>query len=249
MFKQLKMKIAARRVTRTKKKTPGSKKTGFWATVWNIVSWPFRALAQLFKCIWSWIRSIDLIGLVNLTLLSSIVALFSMLILDITKCSKKTVVLVATEAVPVSVAIANTETIDEQKNFEKTVQKAERPAQKITLPLKKQAQPCCNAEIAKTAQIEKKTFVANGNLIIDGEFPGEARLSCDTQINGNVYLQNMRRYTLPCGTQIRGDLFLRNIGMLRFCGPFTVTGNIYVSRSSSFGPIPSNARVGGQVIL
>ena len=59
----------------------------------------------------------------------------------------------------------------------------------------------------------------------------------------------MQKYTLPCNINIEGNLFLRDMGMLQFCGAFTVKGNIYVSPRSSFGPLPKTARLGGQVIL
>ena len=59
----------------------------------------------------------------------------------------------------------------------------------------------------------------------------------------------MRKYTLPCDAKIRGNLFIRNVDKLSFCGQFSVKGNIYVSKQSSFGPIPRNANIGGQVIL
>lgn len=221
MFKALKMKIAARRVEKNKqKKTTKTKKPGFWSKVW------------------SWIRSIDLIGLVNLTLLMCIIMLFSMLIIDITKCSKKTVVFVATESAPVMVA--------DEKPIIKPI---ETPVQTVTLPLKKSAAKPCAVKKPQPVKIEKKTYVVNGNMFIDGEFPGESKLSHGTKVNGNLYLQNMGRYTLPCDTVIEGDLFLRNVAYLKFCGTFTVKGNIYVSRNSSFGPLPNTARVGGQVIL
>ena len=68
-------------------------------------------------------------------------------------------------------------------------------------------------------------------------------------IDGNLFLQNMRKYTLPCGVKINGNLFIRNVDKLSFCGDFTVMGNIYVNRQSSFGPVPQSARVMGRVIL
>ncbi|MDR0726842.1 MAG: hypothetical protein LBF37_02140 [Rickettsiales bacterium] len=243
------MKIAARRVEKAKKNTTKARKTNkstFWTKVWNVISWPFRILARLFSKIWSWIRSIDLIGLVNLTLLMSIIVLFSMLIIDMTGCGKKTVVFVAAESVPVSTA--KTDVKVDQKKIVKVENETKQSVQTITLPLKKVSKPCCNTT-ANTFKAEKKTYVVNGNVFIDGEFPGENKLSCGAKIRGNLYLQNMRKYTLPCNTVIEGDLFLRNVDMLKFCGIFTVKGNIYVSRNSSFGPLPSTARIGGQVIL
>jgi hypothetical protein len=248
MLKNLKMKIAARRIEKIEKKTSKAQKTdksSFGAGVWTVVSWPFRAVRRLVRQIWSWIRCIDLIGLINLTLLASIIALFSVLIANVVNCDEKTVVFVAAESVPVSIM----KTEKTPANFAKVQNtEAKYSAPAITPPLKKAAKPCCHASAAPMT-VKKKTYVVNGNLIIDGEFPGEAKLSCGAKINGSLYLQNMRRYTLPCGTVINGDLFLRNINMLKFCGAFTVKGNIYVSRNSSFGPIPGAARVGGQVIL
>jgi hypothetical protein len=87
-----------------------------------------------------------------------------------------------------------------------------------------------------------------GNVIIDGKNLN-TRMREMTTINGNLYLQNLQTYTLPCGTKINGNLYLRNVKMLKFCGCFKVAGDIYVSRESSFGPIPKNAILGGQVIF
>ena len=87
-----------------------------------------------------------------------------------------------------------------------------------------------------------------GDIIIDNR--GDAKLlNNGTEIDGNLYLQNMRKYVLPCNIKISGNMFIRDVSMLQFCGDFEITGNIYVSPRSSFGPIPSSARLGGQVIL
>ena len=91
--------------------------------------------------------------------------------------------------------------------------------------------------------------VSRENVIIDGNRARNIALPAMGVVNGNLILQNLRGYTLPCGIRINGDLLLRNVGQLKFCGCFEVTGNIYVSSNSSFGPIPRNARLGGQVIF
>ena len=88
----------------------------------------------------------------------------------------------------------------------------------------------------------------NGDVIVD-TFRSATVLSNGVKVNGNLFIQNMRKYTLPCDAVINGNLFIRNVDHLKFCGTFTVTGNIYVNRQSAFGPIPCDARVGGQVIL
>lgn len=87
-----------------------------------------------------------------------------------------------------------------------------------------------------------------GDVIVD-KYAGAPVLSNGVNVDGNLFIQNMRKYTLPCDAVITGNLFVRNVERLRFCGKFTVKGNIYVNRQSSFGPIPRDAQVGGQVIL
>ena len=88
----------------------------------------------------------------------------------------------------------------------------------------------------------------SGDVIVD-LMPSSPVLSNGVKIDGNLFVQNMRKYTLPCGAKINGHLFIRNVDKLSFCGEFTVNGNIYVNRQSSFGPLPSGARVRGQIIL
>lgn len=235
MFKQLKLQLASRRVKEGKKmnkKTVTKKKTTFWTKVWNFITLPFRAL-------WAWLRTIDLIGLVNLTLLVAIIVLFSMLIIDLCGCNKKTIILVASDEVSVT-----------DKSAQPVVTKPTAPQKvAVTLPLKKVAPVVNKANNTIVVNNEVRTCnTQHGDVIIDGEIPGTKILHC-AKIDGSVYLQNMRKYTLPCGVTIEGDLFIRDVGMLQFCGEFTVTGNIYVTRRSSFGPIPKTARVGGQIIL
>jgi hypothetical protein len=106
----------------------------------------------------------------------------------------------------------------------------------ITLPLKKKSVPVARTVLPKS-------------VMIDGRAARGAGLRPMTTINGDLYLQNMSRYTLPCGIRVNGNLFLRNVRLMKFCGGFEVKGNIYVSSNSSFGPIPRNAYLGGQVVF
>jgi hypothetical protein len=110
------------------------------------------------------------------------------------------------------------------------------------VPVKKSEVVIAKKQIAK----QENKFL--GDVVIDSRGAGKL-LQNQSQINGNLYLQNMHKYTLPCDVKINGNLFLRDIGLLQFCGDFVVTGNIYVSPRSSFGPIPKTARVGGYVVL
>lgn len=262
MFKELKMKIAARRVERQKARKNAKKsrtttksaknKTSLWGCIWNIICAPFRWAGRMARRVWQWIRTIDLIGLVNLTLLIAIITLFSMLIIDVMGCNKKPVVIVAKNAPTVSVpAIAS--------NDDVIVRTVKPRVSKTTLPIKTDkrtnkyvAQPVSVVRAQKCAVAEKQTARVSdtmyGDVIIDSR-GAATMLRNGNKIQGNLYLQNMRKYTLPCNVYINGNLFLRDVNMLQFCGDFTITGNIYVSPRSSFGPIPRTARLGGQVIL
>lgn len=260
MFKALKMKIAARRMERksvkkranTKKSRKSvSRRQSFWGRVWHIICAPFRYIGRALVAFWRWIRDVNMIGLINITLLCTIIVLFSMLIMDIVGCGKKSVIIFAkNENTP-----TNTITQNEQP---RNVRARDTKNQSVTLPLQK----TCDNELigapvnvttprVDTVAIKQTARRANimyGDVIIDSRGAATMLKSGDV-IKGNLYLQNMRKYVLPRGIRIEGNLFLRDMGMLQFSGGFTVTGNIYVTPSSSFGPIPGTARIGGYVIL
>ena len=229
-----------------KSKTKNSKKnnarSSFCKRAWDIICWPFHKAAALCRSFWKWVRNVDLIGLTNTTLLVAIIVLFSMLIIDVVGCNRKQVVVVAK---PVQVTAPEQITITEDS--------AKKP---VILPTtKNKTQKTINVVPVKVSEvtiIKKQTARQGtklmGDVVIDSRGAG-AILQCGTQVNGNLYLQNMRKYTLPCNIRINGNLFLRDVNMLQFCGDFVVTGNIYVSPRSSFGPIPKTARVGGHVVL
>ncbi|MBR4892286.1 MAG: hypothetical protein IKZ34_03860 [Alphaproteobacteria bacterium] len=236
-----KVMAAARRVRNTRKAT-ANKKTGFcWKRVWNVLCWPCKQIAKILRSVWNWVCNINIIGLVNSTLLVSIIVLFSMLILDITKCNKAPVVIVA-DPVPVTKPVEKRKVVPRTIPVLPATSKKQNVEPVNVVPVKKAEVAIAKKQIAK--QGEK--FL--GDVVIDSRAAG-ALLQNKTQINGNLYLQNMHKYTLPCDIKINGHLFLRDIGLLQFCGDFVVTGNIYVSPRSSFGPIPKTARVGGYVIL
>ncbi|MBQ8255826.1 MAG: hypothetical protein IJY99_02575 [Alphaproteobacteria bacterium] len=240
MSKKQKIKIATRRI---------KNKRSFWKRVWNIICWPFRMIAKLCRKIWNWICGLNLVAMVNLTLLIAIIVLFSMLIMDVIGCRKQQVIVVAKPATST-------------QQIEVTDASAPRSVKprKVTLPLATDSKTRKKAETVnvvpvKRAEVEiakKQTAKQNdkfwGDIIVDSRGAG-AILTSGAQVNGNLYVQNMRKYTLPCDIRINGNLFLRDVNMLQFCGDFVVTGNIYVSPRSSFGPIPKTARVGGHVVL
>lgn len=208
----------------------------------NIVSWPFRIIEKMLKKIWALICKINLIGLANCTLLVAIIVLFSVLILDFMACQKKEVI-VASAPLPVPVTVKTTE-----------VKTPALPLPIDTNTRKKTNQAVRVVPVSKPEIeiVKKQTAIYNkqfwGDVIIDNR-SATVLLQNNTKINGNLYLQNMRKYVLPCGIRINGNLFLRDVNMLQFCGDFVITGNIYVSPRSSFGPIPKTARLGGYVVL
>jgi hypothetical protein len=118
----------------------------------------------------------------------------------------------------------------------RAAKKSARNQPSITLPLKKKSVPVARTVLPKS-------------VMIDGRATRGAGLRPMTTINGDLYLQNMSTYTLPCGVRVNGNLFLRNVRLMKFCGGFEVRGDIYVSSNSSFGPIPRNAYLGGQVVF
>ena len=233
MSKKEKIKSATKRVNK-------SKSNKFWSRVWNIIRAPFRLIARACKKLWNWICTINLIGLLNITLLVAIIVLFAMLIIDVINARKTQTVVVA-EPVQVTQQI----NITEETNIKAiaTLPLSNNDVKSVNVvPVKRAELDCAKRQ---TAHKGKKFW---GDVIVDSRAAG-AMLQNNTQVNGNVYLQNMRKYTLPCDIQINGNLFLRDVNMLQFCGDFIITGNIYVSPRSSFGPIPKTARLGGHVVL
>ena len=214
---------------------------------WEIICWPFKKIWAGLCWLWRWIASINMVALLNLALLVSIIVLFSLLIIDLRKSANAT---------------NNTEiiTLKPAPVAESTPVVQPRATRKMTtLPIKRDpitrkaaATPIQVAKvkqnpvaIKQVAQTKQKIF---GDTIID-HHDMTSILSNGAHVRGNLYIQDLRKYTLPCNIVVDGNLILRDVNMLNFCGDFTVRGNIYVNPRSSFGPVPSTARIGGQVLL
>lgn len=248
MFNRLKMKFAAKRMQRQKDFSAEKNFIRENATLLGqIILWPFRMIGRVIRwtwdticaiCSWIWavLCEINLVGLINLALLVAIIVLCSMLILDILNCRRKPVMVSGpAQNVPVE--------------YTKTKKTIPVPSRRNT---KNGESPVIN--VVKTTPSTDPTLQANqdgelfGDVIIESR--GEAiMIKNGAHIRGNLYLQRMRKYVLPCNVTIDGSLYLRDLHLLQFCGAFTVKGNIYVSPRSSFGPIPRDSKVGGQVIL
>ena len=244
MSKTKNFKNASRRV-HARKQT-----CSFWKRVWNAICWPFRMMGRACRRIWNWICGINLIGLANATLLVAIIALFSMLIIDLIGCRRDNIIIVP-EPVPVTSQVTVTDAPAPQRIRERTVVL---PLATDSVTRRNTTQsvdviPVTRSDVSiAKQQTAKHGGQFWGDVIIDSRAAG-AILQSGATVNGNLYLQDMRKFVLPCGIRINGNLFLRDVSMLQFCGDFVVTGNIYVSPRSSFGPIPKTARVGGHVIL
>ncbi|MCQ2599630.1 MAG: hypothetical protein MJ187_04650 [Alphaproteobacteria bacterium] len=261
MFKELKMKIAARRIERknardAKKMATNPENTP--KTFVGRIKYIFHKLIASIKSglnrIWQWIRCIDLIGLVNLTLLVAIIVLFSMLIIDIVNCRNVSNVVNTKSVQEIEITNNKHPRIVVRPVVNKKIKNGNNITNN-TLPINRnpitRKYTSAPISVGKTNPNQQRIYrstihMINGDVIVDR---GNATLKNNDHITGHLYLQNMRKYTLPCNIIIDGDLYLRDVTMLQFCGDFIIRGNIYVSPRSSFGPIPRTARLGGQVIL
>ena len=232
-----------------------------WKKICACIRWIWKQICTFVRWLWKKICALNLIGLLNLALLVAIIVLFTMLILNVVNYRKKPVVII-TDPVPAS-------TIGDLKKHPSVVAEPTTKPVRVnagyirprtnTLPIardtknnKMAAEPIRvtkeTVNPVTEKQIVKEQETMYGDIVIENR--GDAKLlNNGTQIQGNLYLQNMRKYVLPCDIKITGNMFIRDVSMLQFCGDFEITGNIYVSPRSSFGPIPSTARLGGQVIL
>ena len=270
MFDKLRMKFAARRMQREYDYAMIQKNViARENPLMTIVSWPFRMIGRafrwifdcitailswiwdllvwLFTAVWVWLCGINLIGLINLALLIAIIVLCSMLIIGIVN-SKKPIV--------VNTGAANQVTVETTQKTQKLENNDATDNKNIPLPIRRDArgdmQRPINVAPAKPCDNPALRPAGDGRIYGDViiETRGErVMLKNGARIRGNLYLQRMHKYVLPCNVVVEGNIFLRDVNLLQFCGPFTVTGNIYVSPKSSFGPLPYNARLGGQVIL
>lgn len=251
MFKKLKMRFAAKSVQRTKDFNAADKRARKkfsprtqkllrpFVMVGRGLRWVFDTICAICTWIWAGICDINVIGMLNATLLVAIIVLFSILIMNVVNCRKKQIIVMPRTNNTHPSVVASTQT------------------NKISLPLRRDAKTgrlSCKVNVTQTVESRDPALRPMADNKIYGDVIIESRgestiLKHNTQIRGNLYLQHMRKYVLPCGIKIEGNLFLRDLNMLEFCGDFTVSGNIYVSPKSSFGPLPRGARIGGQVIL
>lgn len=260
MLKKLQMKLAAKKVQRRKEYADLNNKImreeselecallwpfraiglvcrWLYDTVATVLSWIWDLLVTVCSAVWKWLCGINIVGLINLTLLLAIIILFSILIIDFKNCHRTSRIVnaPATATKVESTARKNTDTTSQDLTQNQNT--ASEPVHVVGA--KPSTSPVLRAH---------RTGAIYGDIIIESH--GEAIiLKNNAHIRGNLYLQRMRKYVLPCGVRIEGNLFLRDLHMLQFCGPFTITGNIYVSPRSSFGPIPKNSYLGGQIIL
>ncbi len=256
MFKKLKLKLAAlklqiatkkaekearRAKARAKKSTKTDSKNK--SAVGRVLSYIIRIPSKT----WNWISTRNTIGLINLALLAGIIVLFSILIIDLYDANQIKNGKNGSALFRGASADETSMTTEQRRVIVRTSVSVgkQRTINTVSLPLEKPA-------TVSTYVYEKvvvPTRNLSGDIIIDGEDIASLRLMPGDNISGNLIVQNVRRFKLPHDIKINGNLILRNAGIVKFCGPFTITGNIYVSRNSSFGPIPREAHLGGQVLF
>lgn len=222
------------------------------------IKWLWRLICRICRAIWNWLKSIDIVGMINLTLLVAIIVLFLSLISNFVCCKKYTVVS-NNDAATTQVADkwAKQKPVDNRRVVKRKYTNA------TVLPIKVDVadanvvrpqirtigveKPEIVTELATPAN-ELPQQVLGGDVIVE-RAPNSPILSNGARIDGNLFIQNMRKYTMPCDVKINGHLFIRNVQKVNFCGKFKVNGNVYVNRESSFGPFPEGTKINGQIIL
>ncbi|MBR3510757.1 MAG: hypothetical protein IKN73_01710 [Alphaproteobacteria bacterium] len=252
MDKSKKIKKATR-LTRNKNIKQNIKKVLMFP--WTVLKAMWLFICRVCNKVWNWLKSINIIGMINLTLLVAIMVLCSSLVNDYIRSDRFYTAATAAQVQRDNMNIAKKAAVNN------TNRKVVKRKFNTTLPMK--ADPETNIKpqikvvgVKKPMIVKELSFPASelpkqnlgGDVVIDS-FRDTTVLSNGVKVNGNLFIQNMRKYTLPCDAEINGNLFIRNVDHLRFCGGFTVKGNIYVNRQSAFGPIPDNAKITGQVIL
>lgn len=231
--------------------------TGDWLII-RALRWIFVTVPV---AIWRWIKSIDIVGLANMALLAVIIVMFGILLINILDINDsrngRGGSALFNNAIAGGGVGANNHSPSDASDSDKVVVKTTVTAGDqtkeavITLPLRKNSDGVPSADADKPVSKDNRDFV--GDIILDGsdmwDMPRVARPGRGANIDGNLFVQNMHQYTLPCGIKITGDLILRNVGMVRFCGAFSVGGDVRVTANSSFGPFPADASIAGNVIF
>ena len=204
-------------------------------------------------------KSIDIIGMINLTLLVAIIVLFLSLISNIVCCKKYATA--NNNNVPTTTQVADKwakqKTTDNRRVVKRKYTNVTVLPVKVDVADKNVVRPQIRTigvekpeivtELATPAS-ELPQQVLGGDVIVE-RAPNSPILSNGARIDGNLFIQNMRKYTMPCDVKINGHLFIRNVQKVNFCGKFKVNGNVYVNRESAFGPFPEGTKINGQVIL
>ena len=242
-----------------KRATKNTRKQNIKQWFKKIISYPIRAIKWLWnllcrvcRAIWNWLKSIDIVGMINLTLLVAIIVLFLSLISDFVRCNKCNKAIASNNKSDVTM-VQKSNAVDNRRVVKRKYS--------TVLPVKVDSETNITPKIrtigvAKPEIVRELSVPANelpqqtlsGDVIVE-RHPGAPVLSNGVKVNGNLYIQNMNKYTIPCDAKINGHLFIRNVHKVNFCGKFKVNGNVYVNRESSFGPLPAGTKINGQIIL
>lgn len=227
----------------------------------RVIKWLWRLICRICRAIWNWLKSIDIVGMVNLTLLVAIIVLFLSLISDVVCCRKSNTG--NNTNAPTTNQVIDKWAKQPAGENRRVVKRRYTNATATVLPVKvadadkNVVRPQIRTIGVDKPEIVRETAIAanelpqqnlSGDVIVEAG-PTSPVLSNGVKIDGNLFIQNMRKYTIPCDMKINGHLFIRNVNKVTFCGKFKVNGNVYVNRESSFGPLPEGTKINGQIIL
>ena len=95
-------------------------------------------------------------------------------------------------------------------------------------------------KIIKTKIVRGNLYLSKGNL----EY-----LKPNTDIVGDVYINNIDRLKIPYNVRIAGNIYLNNSKGLTFVGNNIVTGHIFVEGVSSIKTLPESSFIKGQIFI
>jgi len=185
------------------------------------------------------IKSLNFRALLSVVILCAVIVLFS--VLAARMWDAKDAEFGAGKSYMFANATAN-HIIDKRKTESEVLDSA---VKSVPVTAARPVEPKAEPEAPKVAQKPRPRI---GPVTID-KGRSDLEIGPDHDIVGSLTLQNMNKFVLPCGLHINGDLIIRNVRIVRFCDGLSVSGNILVSSDSSFGPLPKDAKILGQIVL
>jgi hypothetical protein len=218
----------------------------------NILQTKRRSLKARLARAWLWLRTRDVATFTNVLLMCLAVAMMVVLIKVVQQnnlLASKVKKPVAAQYVSKAQAKKPAPRVVSAKVPAKVSLNTSTGVAKIELPMKDVVSKATGRQFAGA---KPRPVISNAEWLRQEEAVRPAArvkvLPPMSEVNGNLYIQNLTSYVVPCGTKVRGDMIIRNVKKLGFCGCVEVRGNIYVGKGTSFGPLPADAKIGGRII-